>query len=157
MMRRPLRTALIALIVLLATLPACRRSRAADSVEIVTGAGKTIPVAVELATTPDTRQLGLMYREHLDDGSGMLFIFPHTAPQSFWMHNTKIPLDILFIDDAGKIARLYPSTTPFSDESLPSAAPVRYVLEVPGGYCARNGIEQGDTVRVGHLATTPVR
>lgn len=156
-MRRLLRHLLIALVALLATLPACQRSRAADTVEIVASSGKTIPVAVELATTPDARQLGLMYRDHLETGTGMLFIFPHVAPQSFWMHNTKIPLDIVFLDEAGKIVSLYANATPFSDDSLPSAAPVRYVLEVPGGFCAANGIRQGDTVQVGPLASTPVR
>ena len=156
-MRRSLRYLLITLVALLATLPACQHSRAADTVEIVASSGKTIPVAVELATTPDARQLGLMYRDHLETGTGMLFIFPRVAPQSFWMHNTKIPLDIVFLDEAGKIVRLYANATPFSDDSLPSEAPVRYVLEVPGGYCAANGIRQGDTVQVGSLASAPVR
>jgi uncharacterized membrane protein (UPF0127 family) len=157
MMRRSLRQVLFALVVVLATLPACQRSRAADTVQIVTSAGKTIPVAVELAATPDTRELGLMYRDHLDDGSGMLFLFPETAPQSFWMHNTKISLDIVFLDDAGKIVRLYANATPFSDASLPSMAPIRYVLEVPGGFCAAHGVAEGDTVQVGRLASVPVR
>jgi hypothetical protein len=156
-MRRWFRCALLTLVVLLGTLPACRHSRAADSVEVVASSGKTIPVAVELATTPEARQLGLMYRERLDPGSGMLFIFPRVAPQSFWMHNTKIPLDIVFIDEAGKIVRVYANATPYSETSLPSEAPVRYVLEVPGGYCAQNDIRQGDTVRVGALASLPVR
>lgn len=157
MMGPSVRCALPALVVLLSTVSACQHSRAADSVEIVASSGKTIPVAVELATTPDSRQLGLMYRERLDPGSGMLFIFPRVAPQSFWMHNTKIPLDIVYIDDAGKIVRLYANTTPYSDTSLPSEAPVRYVLEVPGGFCASNDIRQGDTVQLGHVASLPVR
>jgi len=151
-----LRSLYLSLAVLL-LLSACRSSPAADDVEIVTRAGKSLPVAVELATTPEARQFGLMYRERLDPGAGMLFIFPHVAPQSFWMHNTKIPLDILFIDDAGKIVRLHARTTPFSEDSLPSDAPVRFVLELPGGYCEDNGVHEGDTVRLGNLATTPVR
>jgi uncharacterized membrane protein (UPF0127 family) len=155
--RRSHRHALTVLVVLLALLPACRRSGAADTVDVITSSGKKVPVTVELATTPDTRQLGLMYREHLAPGSGMLFIFPDVAPQSFWMHNTKIPLDIVFIDDGGKIVRLYANTTPFSDDSLPSEAPVRYVLEVPGGFCAANDIRPGDEVEVGRLATVTVR
>jgi len=147
----------LALVLLLSVLPGCRSSRAAEAVEIVTRSGKSIPVAVELATTPEARQLGLMYRDALEPGTGMLFIFPHLAPQSFWMRNTKIPLDILFIDEAEKIVRLHARTTPFSEASLPSGAPVRYVLEVPGGWCAGNGVAEGDTVHLGPLATHPVR
>lgn len=155
MRRRAALRSILLLGVLLSVLPGCRTSRAADSVELVTADGKSIPVAVELATTPDARQLGLMYRDHLAPGTGMLFIFPTSAPQGFWMKNTKIPLDILFIDDAGKIVRLHAKTTPFSEASLPSGSPVRFVLEVPGGWCAENGIGEGDTVRLGALATHP--
>ena len=145
-----------ALVSLLLVLASCARSHSA-SVDVVSRDGKTIPVAVELATTPDARQLGLMYRDELAPGSGMLFIFPASAPQAFWMKNTKIPLDILFIDDTGKIVRLHARTTPFSEESLPSDAPVRFVLEVPGGWCADNGIAEGDAVRLGRLAEYPAR
>lgn len=146
------RSAILALLLVLAS---CARSHSA-SVEVVT-AQRTIPVAVELATTPDTRQLGLMYRDELAAGNGMLFIFPESAPQSFWMKNTKIPLDILFIDDTGRIVRLHARTTPFSEDSLSSDAPVRFVLEVPGGFCADNGIAEGDTVHLGALASHPAR
>jgi uncharacterized membrane protein (UPF0127 family) len=157
MTRATTRTAVVALALLLALLASCHASRAAGTVELASRSGKVIPVAVELASTPDARQLGLMYRDQLEPGNGMLFIFPASAPQSFWMKNTKIPLDILFIDDTGKIVRLHARTTPFSEESLPSDAPVRFVLEVPGGYCADNGIGEGDTVRLGGLASYPAR
>jgi len=157
MRRRSLRIAFLLLVVLLGTLPACQHSRAADSVQIVNGAGKSIPVAVELAITPEARQLGLMYRERLDPGNGMLFVFPQVSEQSFWMRNTKIPLDLLFIDEGGKIVRIHARATPYSEASLPSNAPVRYVLEVPGGYCADNGIHEGDTVHVGALPMAQVR
>jgi uncharacterized protein len=151
------RTAVLALGVLLALLSACHTSRAAGTVEVVSGSGKVLPVAVELAVTPDARQLGLMYRDELAAGSGMLFIFPEAAPQAFWMKNTKIPLDILFIDDTGRIVRLHARTTPYSEDSLPSDAPVRFVLEVPGGWSADNGVKEGDTVRLGGLATYAAR
>jgi len=155
--RTSVRTSVLALGLLLALLSSCRTSRAAGTVDVVSGSGKVLPVAVELAVTPDARQLGLMYRDRLDPGKGMLFIFPTAAPQSFWMKNTRIPLDILFVDDAGKIVRLHARTTPFSEASLPSDAPVRFVLEVPGGWCADNGIHEGDTVRLGDLATYPAQ
>lgn len=146
------RDAIVALVLFLAS---CARSHSA-TVELV-NAHRTIPVAVELAATPDARQLGLMYRDALAPGTGMLFIFPQVAPQSFWMKNTRIPLDILFIADDGKIVRLHARTTPFSEQSLPSGTPVRFVLEVPGGWCAENGIGEGDTVRLGGLASYPAR
>ena len=97
------------------------------------------------------------YRDELAAGKGMLFIFHASAPQAFWMKNTKIPLDILFIDDTGKIVRLHARTTPFSEDSLPSDAPVRFVLEVPGGWSADNGVKEGDTVRLGGLASYQAR
>lgn len=152
MTRRSARITLLPLALLLALLSSCRASRAAGTVELVSRSGTVVPVAVELATTPDARQLGLMYRDELARGTGMLFIFPTAAPQSFWMKNTKIPLDILFIDDTERIVRLHARTTPFSEASLPSDAPVRFVLEVPGGFCAEHGIAEGDTVRLGALA-----
>lgn len=157
MTRTAERSAIVALALLVALLSSCHPSRAAGTVELVSGSGKVLPVSVELAVTPDARQLGLMYRDELASGSGMLFIFPSAAPQSFWMKNTKIPLDILFIDDTGKIVRLHARTTPYSQASLPSDAPVRFVLEVPGGFCAEHGIAEGDTVRLGALASYPAR
>lgn len=143
-------------LVLLVLLAGCE-SATADTVLLQPSKGAAVPVEVELATTPETRQLGLMYRDRLDPGKGMLFVFPKAAPQSFWMKNTRIPLDILFLDDAGRIVRMHERTTPFSEASLPSGAPVRFVLEVPGGYSAGVGLREGDTVRLGDLATTPTR
>lgn len=148
-----LRAALLLLLLLVA---GCERA-AADTVILQPATGKPVPVSVEIAATPEARQLGLMYRERLDPGTGMLFVFPQAAPQSFWMKNTKIPLDILFIDDTGKIVRLHARTTPFSEASLPSGAPVRFVLEVPGGYSADVGLREGDTVQLGNLASHPTR
>jgi uncharacterized protein len=151
--RATMRTAVVLLLLLVS---GCD-SAAAARVLLQPASGEPVPVDVEIAATPEARQLGLMYRERLDPGKGMLFVFPQLAPQSFWMKNTKIPLDILFIDDAGKIVRLHARTTPFSEAGLPSGAPVRFVLEVPGGYCADVGIREGDTVRLGDLASHPVR
>jgi uncharacterized membrane protein (UPF0127 family) len=116
-----------------------------------------VQVAVELATTPDSRQLGLMYRTSLAPRSGMLFIFPRRTNQSFWMRNTKIPLDIMYIADDGRIVRIHERTVPFSEQGLPSGEPVRFVLEVPGGFSAEHGVRAGDRVELGTLATSPVR
>jgi len=161
MTRRPAegsttRRALVALACVVALLAGCRSSRAADAVVIHTSSGEEVEVAVELATTHEARQLGLMYRDSLAPGTGMLFLFPTAAQQSFWMRNTRIPLDILFIDDAQRIVRLHADTTPYSEASLPSGKPVRFVLEVPGGFAAAHGIREGDRVELGRLATLPV-
>jgi uncharacterized membrane protein (UPF0127 family) len=139
------------------TLLASCRSEARDRVVLEPKGGEPVPVAVELATTPDARQLGLMYREALAPGEGMLFIFPDVAPRSFWMQNTKIPLDILFIADDGRIVNIQERTTPFSTKGLPSSEPVRFVLEVPGGFADEHGVDAGDHVSLGSLAATPAR
>jgi uncharacterized membrane protein (UPF0127 family) len=139
------------------TLLASCRSEARDQVILEPKGGEAIPVAVELATTPDARQLGLMYRDALAAGDGMLFVFPDVAPRSFWMQNTKIPLDILFIADDGRIVNIQERTTPFSTKGLPSSEPVRFVLEVPGGFTDEHGVDAGDRVSLGSLATTPAR
>jgi hypothetical protein len=154
---RALHRGLVALTCAVALLAGCSSSRAADTVVIHASGGEEVPVRVELATTPEARQLGLMYRDSLAAGAGMLFVFPSAAVQSFWMRNTRIPLDILFIDDAQRIVRLHAETTPYSEASLPSGKPVRFVLEVPGGFSAANGIREGDRVDLGPLATLQVR
>ena len=96
-----------------------------------------------------------MFRETLAEGSGMLFVFPETKPLSFWMRNTPLSLDILFLDAAGTIVKMHANTTPYSEEPLPSEQPARFVLEVPGGFAARVGVRTGDRVLLGALADTP--
>jgi uncharacterized protein len=114
-----------------------------------------VTVTVELATTPSARSYGLMFRQDLAPSTGMLFVFPQAAPQQFWMHNTQIPLDIMYLQDDGRIVRIYERTTPLSDTALPSGTPVRFVLEVAGGFSAEHGVRVGDTVELGPLAHTP--
>jgi len=138
----------------IALLSSCR-SEARDQVVIEPDGGAPIAVSVELATTPETRALGLMYRTELGPNHGMLFLFPDEQPLSFWMRNTKIPLDILYVDDDGRIVNVYESTTPFSEEVLPSSRPARFVLEVEGGFCERHGVGPGDLVRLGSLRHRP--
>jgi uncharacterized membrane protein (UPF0127 family) len=117
--------------------------------------GAPIPVVVEVVATPALRQRGLMFREELPGGHGMLFLFPASAPLSFWMKNTLIPLDILFIEKSGRIVRIHQNTTPHSEAPLASDAPARFVLEVPGGWTAQVGIREGDLADLGPLATHP--
>lgn len=122
-------------------------ARAADqkTIEIVSGSG-VHAFAVELATTDAERERGLMFRKELPDGQGMLFDFQRDQPVAFWMHNTYIPLDMMFIRSDGRIMRIEESAKPQSDDYIPSGSPVRAVLEVIGGSSRRLGIKPGDRV-----------
>jgi uncharacterized protein len=120
-------------------------TQALERVEIVTKSGVHV-FDVELANTPDERSKGLMFRRELPQGRGMLFDFGGEGPISMWMKNTFIPLDMLFIRADGTIARIAQNTTPQSEETIPSGAPVKAVLEVIGGTAKRLGIAPGDRV-----------
>ena len=114
---------------------------------ISTKGGKEITVRVEIADTPAERALGLQYRRQLGDGQGMLFLFSAEKAQSFWMKNTPLSLDIIFIDGQRKIVGIIHKTVPFSTASLSVSAPSRFVLEIKGGLSRREGIAVGDPVR----------
>lgn len=101
---------------------------------------------VELALTPRQRAHGLMFREEMAPDAGMLFLFEREAPRSFWMKNTYLPLDILFIDRTGRIVSIAPDTVPLSEASIPSGAPAMGVLELNAGVAAALGIAPGDRV-----------
>ena len=103
-------------------------------------------VEVEVADSPNTRTRGLMWRKSLADGKGMLFIFPEEAVQSFWMRNTLIALDMVFINRAHRVAGIVEHALPQTLDPRTVGRPSVYVLEVPGGYCARMGIRAGVTV-----------
>lgn len=116
-------------------------------VTITTGSGGTLQVRVELADTAQERAQGLMFRENLPEGEGMLFVFPEETLGSFWMKDTPISLDIIFIKE-GRIVDIIANTTPFSEEFLTPAASYLFTLEVPGGYASRNGVQIGDVVEI---------
>jgi uncharacterized protein len=108
--------------------------------------GQPLQVAVEIVNTPQKRAFGLMYRKDLSESQGMLFVFPREEPLSFWMKNTPLPLDIVFINSAHTVVNIAANTTPFSEEPLPSAAPAQFVLEVNAGFCQKHGITAGARV-----------
>jgi uncharacterized protein len=101
---------------------------------------------VELATNDAERSRGLMFRRELPEGRGMLFDFTPEQPVSFWMHNTYVSLDMIFIRADGRILRIAESTEPMSDRLIPSGGPVRAVLEVIAGTARKLGIAPGDRV-----------
>ena len=101
-------------------------------------------VRVELARTPGQRRFGLMYREHLDQNAGMLFIFPAADKLKFWMEHTEIPLDMIFADASGRIVGIVANAKPFSEQPVGPDAAAIYVLEVNGGFCASHKVRVGD-------------
>ncbi len=111
------------------------------------GPGGESRFAVEIADTPESRARGLMERTDLAEGQGMLFVFDPPREVSFWMKNTPLPLDLIYIDRSGVVVRVAENATPYSEDRLPSGAPVRAVLEINGGLAARFGIAAGSEVR----------
>jgi len=112
----------------------------------VQSAAKTHAFAVEVARSAEEQSRGLMFRPELADERGMLF--PYSSPKilSFWMKNTVIPLDIIFIRADGSIESIAANTTPYSLDSVSSGEPAIAVLEIRGGLSAEIGIKPGDTV-----------
>jgi uncharacterized membrane protein (UPF0127 family) len=101
---------------------------------------------VEVATSHQARAQGLMFRQSLADNAGMLFLFEEPSIQKFWMRNTLIPLDMIFIAPSGRILRIAANATPESEELISSGAPALGVLEIPGGRAAELGLKAGDRV-----------
>lgn len=101
---------------------------------------------VEIADDDAERQHGLMYRTSMPDRHGMLFIFPRARPQAFWMRNTYMPLDIIYIGADGRIVSIQANARPFDESPLPSEGPAIGVLEIYGGKAAELGIKPGDRV-----------
>ncbi|MEX2649461.1 MAG: DUF192 domain-containing protein [Alphaproteobacteria bacterium] len=116
-----------------------------DRLTIRTAAGEHA-FEIELAETPEQRSRGLMFRDHLAPDAGMLFVFEAPREASFWMKNTLVSLDMLFIDATGSIVRIAAETTPESEAPIPSGGLVKGVLEIAGGRAAALGIAVGDRV-----------
>ncbi|MDO5605178.1 MAG: DUF192 domain-containing protein [Paracoccus sp. (in: a-proteobacteria)] len=118
-----------------------------DDLAIFPAAGATFQV--EIADTPEARARGLMLREALRPESGMLFIYEQPQPASFWMKNTLIALDIIFMDETGTIRHIHPGAIPYDLTPIPGArpgdpAPERLmVLEIAAGEAARSGLDEG--------------
>ncbi len=115
------------------------------TLEIATKSGVRV-FSVELAVTDQEREKGLMFRKQVPEGYGMLFDFKQDQPVSMWMKNTYVSLDMFFIGDDGRIARIAENTEPLSERIIPSGGPVRAVLEVVGGTAKKYGIAVGDKV-----------
>ena len=131
-------------VLMLVTCTAC----ASDGPSVELG-GKTF--GVEIADTSQKQALGLMFRENMPADHGMFFIFPHEAPRSFWMKNTRIPLDIMYFDKDLKLVSISADTPPCKVTrcpSYPSKAPAQYVLELNAGSAMELGVKLGDRLVV---------
>jgi uncharacterized membrane protein (UPF0127 family) len=117
-----------------------------EPLSIETASGR-LDYRVEIADDDAERQHGLMYRTSMPDMHGMLFIFPQARPQAFWMRNTYMPLDIIYIGEDGRIVSIAANARPFDESPLPSEGPAIGVLEIYGGKAAELGIKPGDRVR----------
>ena len=122
-----------------------------------TGARVTLPdgfvVTVEVAADPESRALGLMFRDRLDPGAGMIFLFAADDELRFWMKNTRIPLDMIFLDASRKIVGISRDVPPCKFDPCPSYGPgpgirSRYVLELAGGEAKKHNLKIGDVLNV---------
>jgi uncharacterized protein len=117
-----------------------------EALEITTSTGRHA-FEVEIAKDDATRERGLMDRRYMAANRGMLFEFDRDAPVSFWMKNTYIPLDMIFITPSGVVTRIAADAEPLSERVIPSGDPCSAVLELNGGTASAIGLKVGDKVR----------
>lgn len=113
---------------------------------------------VTIADDDQSRARGLMFVDELPDDQGMLFVFRREAPRAFWMRNTRIPLDIIYLDAEFQVVTIIKNAKPCRTQrcpSYPSVKPAQYVLELNGGMSDQLGLEVGDVITVGHINPTP--
>lgn len=110
------------------------------------GKKPVVKIDIEVADNPEARAKGMMYRKSNDENRGMLFIFPVEEEQSFWMQNTYISLDIIYVNGQKEIVKIHKNTTPRSTASLPSGKIAIYVVEVNGGFTDEFDIKEGDRI-----------
>ncbi|AEQ51208.1 DUF192 domain-containing protein [Pelagibacterium halotolerans] len=132
---------LSALMLLAALAPALAQD--GEDVAVINSGDQSFTFTVEIADTPEETARGLMFREELAPDAGMLFDFVEERPASFWMQNTLISLDMLFIKADGEIVRIHENAVPMDTTPIPSGEPIRFVLEIPGGRSAELGLEAG--------------
>jgi uncharacterized membrane protein (UPF0127 family) len=129
-----------------APLPACKTARPRTPIVTIDTGETKVPFKVELAITPGEQERGLMFREHLDPDAGMLFISETPRHHVFWMKNTLIPLDMIFISADWRIAGIVQNAEPKTLSAREVAGDSQYVLEIGGGLSARYGFRAGQLV-----------
>ena len=135
--------------------PASTPAPAATPAPVAAGPRAEMPSGavykLELALTPEDQALGLMFRESLPERTGMLFVFPEDAPHHFWMKNTMIPLDMIWMDASGKVLFISANTPPCKADPCGTYGPdssARQVLEIAGGLADREKITVGSTLKL---------
>jgi uncharacterized membrane protein (UPF0127 family) len=118
-----------------------------DSKAVLHTSKGNFPFTIEVADTPASREQGLMFRKSLAPNAGMLFDFKTEQQVAFWMQNTLIPLDMLFIAADGTVKTIHANAKPMDTTPIPSGVPVRFVLEIPGGRAAEIGAKPGDRLK----------
>jgi len=147
MVGRSFRGAVAALLLLVVAFPALALETFQKSkLTVETAGGGKFRFDVELALTPGQQAQGLMFRQSMAADAGMLFVYDRVQPASFWMKNTLIPLDMLFIAADGRIVNIHERAVPESLDSVNSDGPVKAILELNGGMASRLGIRPGDRV-----------
>jgi uncharacterized membrane protein (UPF0127 family) len=131
--------------------------QAQPTVIIQTKENRELTFQVEVADTPAKRELGLQYRRDLAADRGMIFLFPTESHHSFWMKNTPIPLDMIFISRDRKIVGIVEQAVPFSTDSRSVPAASQFVLEINGGLAGRYGLKVGDSISFQGLAPETVK
>jgi uncharacterized membrane protein (UPF0127 family) len=124
-----------------------------DSRIVVHTAKGSFPFTIEIADDNAERAQGLMFRDSLAADAGMLFDYGEEQLASFWMQNTLIPLDMIFIGADGIVKKVHVNARPLDTTSIPSGVPVRFVLEIPGGRSLEIGLAAGDRVEHPRIAT----
>lgn len=103
--------------------------------------------SVEVVDTPQERSVGLMHRESLPTSAGMLFVYDKPQRVAFWMRNTLIPLDMIFLDASGVVQHIHENAVPLDETSIPGGDNIQFVLEINGGLAGRLGIDVGSELR----------
>lgn len=104
-------------------------------------------LSIEIADDDYQTQTGMMYRKSMEDTQGMLFVFPDSEYRYFYMRNTEIPLDIIYVDENKTIVNIQKNAKPFDETSLPSEGPAKYVLEINAGLSTEWNLEKGDKIQ----------
>ena len=146
-MRFVFKTFLLSL--LLSAPQACREQKASVTVKFTNPDGSSSPqITAEVADTPAAQELGLMYRKALEPTAGMLFIFSEEKPRTFWMKNTYLELDMIFIDEDRTVVSIVEKAVPLTETARPSEKPAKYVLEVRGGNASSWHIVPGSRTEI---------
>jgi uncharacterized membrane protein (UPF0127 family) len=109
---------------------------------------------LEVADTPEAQRAGLMFRKSLPADQGMIFVFSREQPQEFWMKNTYVPLDIIYVDSTGKVVSIHPME-PLNTKGVPSDGPAQYAIELNRGAAAKAGVKVGDVLTLPERVRKP--